>query len=102
MKQQELFDFAKKEYETCLSIMKKKNNDYSHGDDDALRNFKAISRVGLDPKWAFLNHLTTKITRIGNLLQYESKVKDESIEDTLRDLANYSILLMAYLKDTKK
>jgi hypothetical protein len=32
----------------------------------------------------------------------ELKVKDESVQDTLLDLANYSMLFAAYLKSIKK
>lgn len=38
-----------------------------------------------------------KLQRIANLLEREAQVKDESVDDTLKDLANYSLILLAYL-----
>ena len=47
--------------------------------------------------------MSDKLSRIANLLKSEAKnsVKDESIEDTLIDLANYSIILKILIEDKK-
>lgn len=47
--------------------------------------------------------LSDKFNRICNLIQRdELKENDESLEDTLLDLAGYSILALKYLKEHKK
>lgn len=42
------------------------------------------------------------MNRLITLSKVESEVKDESIEDTLRDLACYSLMYLAYLDNKKK
>lgn len=48
----------------------------------------------------FLVRMSDKYARICNLIgnQKENAVLDEKVEDTLIDLANYSMLLAVYLK----
>ncbi len=43
--------------------------------------------------------MTDKLSRIIRLLQQTANVTDEKIEDTLLDLANYSILLILMLRE---
>jgi hypothetical protein len=78
-------------------IMQAKNHDYA-GDGDAFKNFKLVEFLG----WAtveqgFVTRLSDKLSRIATLIHSEAKVKDEKITDTLRDMANYSILMLCYL-----
>lgn len=42
--------------------------------------------------------LEDKLNRFKNLIKNEAKVKDETIEDTLLDLANYAIMTLVELK----
>ena len=47
--------------------------------------------------------LTDKLNRLCSLTKSgEQRVQDESIEDTLRDLANYSIMTLIELKRRKR
>lgn len=64
------------------AILEKKNNDY--GDD----NIGVLGERGLFVR------IWDKVQRLKQLVwnSKELKVKDESIEDTLMDLANYSII----------
>jgi hypothetical protein len=101
MTQSELLEFASKHFEDCLEILRKKNNDYSHG-ESALRNFSNAKLVNVDPEDGLLVRMTDKLTRMGNLLHHEAQVKDESIIDTGHDLMNYTLLLLAWLEDNKK
>lgn len=68
----------------------RKNNDY--GDSVS----KTYEIYGLD---AFLVRITDKVGRL-NALSKQKKhlVKDEKIEDTLIDLANYAVLALVELK----
>ena len=101
MNNQELVKRMLAEYLGMVEIAKNKNADYSK-DGDAFANFKACQMLGIDPKIGFLVRMTDKLMRVSNLITKEAQVKDESIYDTLRDLANYSILLKLYIEYEKK
>lgn len=47
-------------------------------------------------------HLSEKLKRVKSLMSDEAKVKDESMRDSLLDLANYAILTIIELDKTKK
>lgn len=78
----------------------RKNHDYAG--DQYLQNLTASRRMGL-PAWkGTLIRLQDKISRLENFaIQDELKVKDESVEDTLKDLAVYSILCLILYKNKK-
>jgi len=64
-------------------IYERKNHDY--GD--------AFAKLRQEVPTAILVRIFDKYSRLKNLLQgAEQKVNDESITDTLRDLANYCVL----------
>jgi hypothetical protein len=46
--------------------------------------------------------MADKMSRISTLIDQDAKVKDESIMDTLQDLANYSVILKIYLEYANK
>jgi hypothetical protein len=83
--------------------MKKKNADYTgFKDDNPFANFEAVEAFGLNTEIGFLTRMTDKMARIASFVRNgELKVKDESVQDTLLDLANYSMLFAAYLKSKK-
>jgi len=84
-----------------LEIIVKKNNDYAK-QDDVFSNFKLISEItGLDIKQVFMVFISVKIARLKELFTGK-EVKNESIEDTLIDLSNYTELLYLYLKKEGK
>lgn len=79
----------------------RKNHDYA-GDEDPYKNFRLAEQIGVCTlEKAILVRMCDKMSRIGQLIDKESKVKDEAIEDTLIDLANYSIILAGYLKNKR-
>lgn len=84
-------------------ITKAKNADYTGKTDDPFANFRRCEQLDIcTTEIGFLTRMTDKIARINSLLQNGvAQVKDESIEDTLLDLANYSLLLIGYLKSKK-
>ena len=47
-------------------------------------------------------HLSEKLKRVKSLMSDEAKVKDESMRDSLLDLANYAVLTIMELDKTKK
>lgn len=81
-------------------IMLKKGNDYSN--TDRLSNFKLGGAIiGLSAEMQALALISTKVARLGNLLQTQREPNYESLRDTLIDLANYAILLDMIVEDTK-
>lgn len=84
--------------EQMKSIMFSKGNDYAN--KDRLSNFKLAGNIsGLTPELNCLSLIATKVARLGVLLNNESKPNNESIQDSLLDLANYTVLLTMLLKD---
>ena len=81
-------------------LMERKNHDYSGGvcGDDPFLNFSRVEKLGItDTKTGFMVRITDKVSRIITFIQKgELKVKDESFQDTILDLINYSVLLYAY------
>ena len=85
-----------------LDILKEKNSDYAPH-HDPWRNFRFASIVGVNPVKAQLVRISEKLARTNNLIDKLAKnetasVKDETIEDSLLDLANYSAILAIYLQ----
>jgi len=81
----------KKLTEKMLEITTKKNNDYG-GTSDPFKNFRAFEELGI------LVRMSDKFARLKTALveKREFEVKDETIEDTALDLANYALLLICY------
>lgn len=84
--------------EQMASIMLHKGNDYAN--DDRLSNFKvAGASCGITAELNCLSLMATKVARLGVLLNNDKTPNNESIQDSLLDLANYTILLTMLLKD---
>ena len=60
-----------------------KNADYGDSVGDTYKRFGDIS---------FLTRITDKYNRICSLIDKQADVKDESIDDTILDMANYCVL----------
>lgn len=76
-----------------LEIYKAKNHDYG---DSVHKTFETFGLT------SFLVRISDKLNRLTTLTQKQASVKDEKIEDTLLDLANYSILALIELKKQTK
>lgn len=88
-----------------IEVTQAKNHDYSgFSDDDPFVNFKVVERCGISStEQGFLTRMMDKISRVNSFVkQGVCNVKDEKIEDTLLDLANYSILMAGYIKSKKE
>jgi hypothetical protein len=82
------------------SVLLSKGNDYS--DEDRLSTFKEVGRISqLSPEEVCLVFLGTKLTRLTNLLKNNKEPNNESINDSILDMANYCILLSQILEDKK-
>lgn len=79
----------------------RKNKDYAGG-GDAFANFRMCEELGLcSVEKGILVRMSDKMSRIANLLDKEAAVKDESVTDTLLDLAVYSIILKIYMEENQ-
>lgn len=82
-----------------------KNADYTGDSADPFNNFTRVE-LGFGvttTEIGFFVRLTDKFSRIASFIQKGVLlVKDESIEDTLIDLANYCILFAGYIKSKKE
>lgn len=83
----------------CLTIAKKKNNDYAgEKTTDPFKNIRGSEFVGVSPDRAILVRMMDKMSRVSNLLSQDNAVKDESINDTLNDIINYAAILKSFIK----
>lgn len=90
--------------EDAARIHAKKNKDYGGQRGDPLSNFKDAVKLGVTPFDGCLVRMSDKFARICNLNRKEKEgegasVSDESIEDTLVDLANYALLAICLRRD---
>lgn len=87
-----------------VKIMKAKNEDYAGTvSDDAFANFTRVEVLGIaSTEQGFLTRMTDKVCRVISFVQRGVlSVKDETVEDTLIDLANYALLMAAYIKSRR-
>jgi hypothetical protein len=80
-----------------VELQSKKGLDYGE-DGDGLRNLRRRGPVGV------VDRMGDKLSRLESLIQpgRVAAVSDESIDDTLLDLANYSLLLIILRADLEK
>lgn len=90
--------------EELKDITARKNADYTGAGDGPFHNFVNVEQLGIcTTEQGFLTRMTDKMARIASLTKTgKQMVKDESIEDTLKDLANYSLLMVCYLRSKKE
>lgn len=74
-----------------LELTRKKNHDYG-GESDPFKNFQEFGELGI------LVRMSDKFARIKTALteKREYAIRDETIEDTIHDLAVYSIILLIW------
>lgn len=103
MSREEFFLHVENTYGSCSSILKVKNTDYS-GSSDPFRNFRNLEDFGYSVEEGIVYRMSDKLSRIANLVkrkQQVGEVKDESISDTLKDMINYSAILLAFIESEK-
>ena len=87
----------KDEFDKILDEMQSihiaKNKDYKGSADGTADKFGIT---------AYAIRLGDKYNRFVNLIDNENQVKDESIEDTLIDMANYAVMALAWFRKNKK
>jgi hypothetical protein len=104
MTKQEYLAFHKSVCERLVEITRQKNADYTGAGDDPFANFTNVKTCGgATPEQGFLVRMNDKMARISSFVEKgELLVKDESVQDTLFDLANYAILLAGYIESSKQ
>lgn len=70
-----------------------KNHDYGNSFEESLDEFGLVASVV---------RLGDKMNRIKSLIKKEAQVKDESIKDTLLDMANYAIMTVMWMNKNQK
>lgn len=98
------FDYAEEVVQGMLQLSRKKNKDYTGSTSDPFANFTRVEALGIcSTEQGFLTRMTDKLCRISSFVKQGTlEVKDEAVEDTLMDLANYCILMMGYLRSKKQ
>ena len=76
-----------------FELWKRKNTDYGSSVTDTYKDFGIVS---------FLVRMQDKMNRLKTITKKDALVKDEKLEDTLIDLANYTILALIELKMEEK
>ena len=71
-------------------IYRAKNHDYGDSFGETFKKLGIISAV---------TRITDKVNRLQSLCTKEQKVEDESIRDTLMDLANYAIMTIIEMEE---
>ena len=103
MNNQEFVQSFSDSLDEMKAIMIRKNADYAGSAEgsDPFKNFRLVEALGIASveTW-FLVRMSDKVSRLTTLIMSgkDPKVTDESISDTLSDLANYSILLKTFIK----
>lgn len=107
MTQEEYLQFHANVCNAARQLSFRKNQDYAApdargGDLYAIfANFMQCERLNIcSVEAGFMVRMSDKISRLANLTRegHERMVEDEKIEDTVMDIINYSILLLAYIQ----
>lgn len=77
---------------SMIQTYQAKNQDYGNSFEKSLYKFGLVASI---------IRLSDKMNRIESLSQKKARVKDESIEDTLLDLANYAIMTVIWLRKNR-
>lgn len=75
-----------------METHEKKNHDYGDSFNKSMDEFGMMAAA---------IRLSDKLNRFKTLINTENQVKDESIEDTLLDMASYAIMTVEYIKNSK-
>lgn len=102
MTKDEFFARMQEVYNSNVQLSMRKNADYA-GESDPFKNFRVCETLGIPVESGLIVRMSDKIARISNLLGgAEAKVTDESVTDTLRDLANYAIITLLWIENKRR
>lgn len=86
-----------------IATAEKKNADYTGSSADPFANFTMVERIEVCPtETGMFVRFTDKFMRVASFIKKGVlAVKDETVEDTLLDLACYCLLMAAYISSKK-
>lgn len=97
MNNQEFIQHVTDFYQRNIEITKQKNNDYA-GSGDVFRSFQMTKMLNnTTVEEGFVVRMGDKLSRISTLIKQDALVENESLNDTLADLANYCAIMSAYI-----
>jgi len=101
-KKQKYIKFVEDTLTELTEVIRRKNEDYSYG-DDPFANFNKSKDVGIDPLAGLFLRMQDKQQRIAAFLQRgDLKVEGEGIEDAFMDTIGYSLLALGMLNFDKE
>lgn len=80
-------------FDQMFSTYVKKNADYGNSFEKSIEKFGLVASAV---------RLSDKLERFSNLISNDAQVKDESIEDTLLDMANYAAMTVLFLRKERE
>ena len=105
MNTKEYLQYHREACDKLIAITASKNADYTGDSDDPFKNFRGVEQDGIcSTEQGFLTRMRDKWSRTVSLVMRQlrtgegARVKDETLEDTLFDFANYCILLAGWLR----
>lgn len=102
MKEGDILAIADKLFSESFELLKSKNKDYSTN-DDALSGFKLAARdAGVTNYQAWLIFARKHWGAIATFCRNGGQVESEPIEERLKDMINYCILLACLIEDNRK
>ena len=105
MHRDELLQHHKALCSKAFELMRRKNADYAgrHG-VEPFANFTRCEAMGICKTEAgMLVRMTDKMSRLSSFVEAGVfQVKDESLEDTILDMINYSVLFYSYIQSKKE
>jgi hypothetical protein len=104
MTKSEWFDHLVAETKAMVETSRAKNADYTGKSDNPFANFQMVEAMDItDAVTGVLVRMADKFARLKSFNQMGTyQVKDESEQDTCRDLAVYSLILGALFKDRRR
>jgi hypothetical protein len=82
--------------------MQAKNEDYSGATADPFANFRASTVFGIEPETGILLRTMDKLKRIQSFISKgELSVKGEPVDDAIRDVINYMVLLKGMIVEAR-
>ncbi|MBA3761750.1 MAG: hypothetical protein H0X04_00205 [Chthoniobacterales bacterium] len=101
-----LFALHKQICAECLVIMEMKNRDYAghKADADPFANFRdSGTLLNMHPGKGLLIRVIDKFKRITSFIDAGTlAVKDEPVQDAIKDIINYMVLLYGMIEDEKR
>jgi len=87
---EKFFKDIKAFFDDAYKTIERKNADYAN--DNPFSNFEGISHIsGIPTDFVFLQFIIVKVLRLAELAK-KGEAKNESLDDSLKDLVNYSAL----------